>query len=204
LQIKIRTQKSKITMAHHPAHEPTQYSPVAMAYAQSLLELANEKGHAEAVEQELEQLRQLLDQNPTFKEVLGSPAVGTIEREQLIERVLRNSVSTLVFNTLGVMNKHGRLGLIEQLSNAFSELLDQQLGKVEVDLTVSQPLTREQLETARKRISEALGRDAVVHPYVEPEIIGGMIIRVGDKLIDASVKYQLASIRERLLAAAPK
>jgi len=73
-----------------------------------------------------------------------------------------------------------------------------------VDLTVAQPLSREQLEQARQRISTALGRDAVMHPYVDENIIGGVIIRVGDKLIDASVKQQLAAIREQLLAAAPK
>lgn len=191
-------------MPHHPAHEPTQYSPIAMAYAQSLLELANEAKSAEAIEAELGQLRDLIDQNPSFHEVLASPAIGTLEREQLLDKVFRGNMSTLLFNTLGVMNQHGRLGLLDQLADAYSELLDQQLGKIEVDLTVAHPLSKEQFEAARKQISAALGRDAVVHAYVEPEIIGGMILRVGDKLLDASVKYQLASMKERLLSAAPR
>ena len=126
------------------------------------------------------------------------------EREQLLEKIFRNQVSPLVFNTLGVMNQHGRLGLLDQMAGAYGDLLDEQLGKVEVDVTVAQSLSPEQLETARQRISQALKRDAIVHQYVNADIIGGMIVRVGDKLIDASVKYQLSAMRDQLLAATPK
>src|SRR4051812_48256167 len=191
-------------MAHHPGQDRTHASPLAVAYAQSVLDLANQNGQAEAVGGELAGLKQVVDENPSFREVLINPSIGEDERGRLLDRVFRNQVSPLLFNTLGVLNQHGRLGLIDQIASAYDDLLDQQLGKVEVDLTVAQKLTPEQLERARLHIGTALGRDAVIHPYVDENIIGGMIIRVGDKLIDASVKYQLSAIREQLLAAAPK
>jgi len=175
-----------------------------MAYAQSLLELATEQHQAEPVGQEMQQLGLIIEQNPGFREILANPSIGVQEREQLLERIFRNNVSPLVFNTLGVMNQHGRLGLLDQLVGGYGELLDEQLGKVEVDLTVAQPLTAEQTATARQRISQALGRDAVVHQYVNADIIGGMVLRVGDTLIDTSVRYQLSAMKDQLLAAAPK
>jgi F-type H+-transporting ATPase subunit delta len=179
-------------------------SLTAVTYAQSVLELANEQGQAEPIGQELAGLKQVLDENPEIREVFTTPAIGADERGQLIERAFKSNVSPLLYNTLGVLNAHNRLGLLGQIAQAYDDLLDQQLGKVEVDLTVAQRLDADQLERARQRISQALGRDAVIHQYVDENIIGGTIIRVGDRLIDASVRAQLAAMRKRLLESAPK
>jgi F-type H+-transporting ATPase subunit delta len=103
-----------------------------------------------------------------------------------------------------VLNEKNRLSMLTQIADAFDALLDEKLGKVEVDLFVAQKLSPDQLEEAKQKISQALNREAVVHAYVDESIIGGAILRVGDKLIDASVKNQLQSIKEKLLAAKPK
>ena len=187
-----------------PRTAQTHASPTALAYAQSVLDLANEQKQAEAIGQELDQLSQIVAENPSFGEVLTNPAISTGERERLLEKIFKGNVTPLVFNTLGVLNQHNRLGLIGQIAQGYSELLDEQLGKVEVDLTVAHALSAEQLEQARQHISHRLGRDAVVHQYVDESVIGGIVVRVGDKLIDASVRYQLQAMKEQMLAAAPK
>jgi F-type H+-transporting ATPase subunit delta len=192
------------TMPHSSGHEPTHYSPAATAYARSLLDLANESKQAEAIGAELKQLKVILDANPTFKEILANPSIGVQEREQLIDSIFRKNVSPLIFNTLGVMNQHGRMALVAEMAGAYDDLLGEQLGKVDVDLTVVQKLTPEQLNRAKELLSGALKREVVLHEYENPDIIGGAVVRVGDKLIDASVKYQLSAIREQMLAAAPK
>lgn len=182
----------------------THASPAAVAYAQSMLELANEQKQAEAIGQELAELRKIVDENPSFREILTNPAISIEERAGLLDRIFRGKISTLLFNTLGVLNQKNRLGLVAQVEQAYSELLDAQTGKVEVDLTVAQKLSDEQLQQARQRIATAIGRDPVIHQYVDENIIGGVIVRVGDKLIDASVRYQLAALKEQMLAATPK
>ena len=187
-----------------PRRDQNHASPAALAYAQSLLELAGERKQEEPVGQELDALRQIVDENPSFREVLTNPSVSIDERARLLGSVFRNNVSELVFNTLGVLNQKNRLGLIGQIAQGYSDLLDEKLGKVEVDLTVAQKLSPEQLEQARQRIGQALGREAVVYQYVDENVLGGVVMRVGDKLIDASVRYQLQAMKEQLLAAAPK
>jgi len=184
--------------------EPQHASLNAFTYAQSILDLANEQKQAEPIGQELASLKQILDENPQIREVFTNPAISADERGGLLERVFKNNIAPLLFNTLGVLNAHNRLGLISQIAQAYDELLDRQLGKVEVDLTVAQKLDANQLEQAKRRIGEALGREAIVHQYVDESIIGGMIMRVGDKLIDSSVRYQLAAMRKQLLESAPK
>jgi len=84
--------------------------------------------------------------------------------------------------------------------HAFCDLLDQQLGKIEVDVTVAARLSGEDLEQVRQRISKAMNRDAVVHQYVDESIIGGIIIKVRDQLIDGSVRKQLETLKKKMLA----
>jgi F-type H+-transporting ATPase subunit delta len=179
-------------------------SPVAVAYAQSVLELASEQQQAEAIGQELAAISGIVNDNPSFREVLSSPAIGIEARERMLGGIFRNNVSPLVFNTLGVLNHKNRLNLIGEIAQAYSDLLDQQLGKVEVEMTVAKQLSPEQLDQARSRIGAALGKNATIHQSVDETIIGGMVLRIGDKLIDASVRNQLASMKAQLLAAAPK
>jgi F-type H+-transporting ATPase subunit delta len=179
-------------------------SAVATAYASSLLQLANEQKTAEPIGQELRDLRQIVEQNPTFGLFLADPAIGNTERWDALNRIFTDKISPLMHNFLGVLNLKNRLGELSQISDAYDDLLDEQLGKIEVDVTVAQKLTPEQLEEVRQRVGTALKKEAVVHQYVDDSIIGGLVIRVQDKLIDASVKTQLAAMREQLLASRTK
>jgi F-type H+-transporting ATPase subunit delta len=93
------------------------------------------------------------------------------------------------------------MGKIEEIARAYDELLDERLGKIEVDVTVAQRLGPDQLEQVRRSVSAALKKDAVVHQYVDESIIGGLVLRVQDRLIDASVRAQLEGMRRRMLGA---
>jgi F-type H+-transporting ATPase subunit delta len=179
-------------------------SSVATAYAKPLLELAREQDQAEAVGQELHGLREVVKSNPTFAEFLANPGVGEAERGEVLRRTFEGRVSPLLYNFLRVLNARGRAGLLAQVSQAYDDLLDELFGKVEVDVTVAQRLTPEELDEVRRRVSEALGKDAVVHQYVDESIIGGLLLRVQDRLIDASVRSQLRTLRNQMLSARPR
>lgn len=178
-------------------------TPLATAYARSILDLANERGQAEAVGHELEELAGIVQSDASFENFLANPAIGEMERGRVIEKVFRGRVSDLVLNFLMVVNRNRRLGLLQQIANAYADQLEDQLGKIEVDVFVAQRLTRDQIEQVRQRVSAVLKKDAVVHQYVDESIIGGLVIRVEDRLIDASVRAQLRAVRRKLLAARP-
>ncbi|MDW8263438.1 MAG: ATP synthase F1 subunit delta [Phycisphaerales bacterium] len=183
--------------------QTTRNSPHAVAYARALLELANSKGQAEQIGAELNDIRQILLENKAFAAYLRDPAVGNDQRTAAIKRIFGGRVNGLILNTLGVMASKGRIGELGAMCDAYDDLLDQQLGKVEVDVTVARRLTPEELEHVRQRVSEALGRQAVIHQYVDESIIGGIIIRVQDQLIDGSVRKQLETLKKRMLASRP-
>ena len=179
----------------------TQKSPAAHAYAQSLLELANESNRAEPMAQELDALREILTSNSTFRLYLADPGIGISERHETLNRIFKGNVSQLLLNFLGVLNEKGRLGILDQIIETYYDLLEEQMGKIEVDVYVAQKLLPEQLERVRQRVSGALKKDAVVHEYVDESLIGGIVLRVGDKLFDASAKHQLQAMKEKLLQA---
>ena len=175
------------------------HSTLALTYAQSLLDLANQQDQTAAVANDLDALEQVIEQNVEFLDLLKSPGISNEERSEALRRIFGGRLSELLGRFLQVMSERGRLGMLPQVLEAFEHLLDQQLGKVEVDVTVAEHLSDSELETVRGRVSKALGKDAVIHQYVDPEIIGGIVLRVGDQVVDASLRRQLEAMRRKLM-----
>jgi F-type H+-transporting ATPase subunit delta len=179
-------------------------SAAATAYARALLDLAKAQGQEQEIGQELSQIRELLDADPAFEQFLSNPAVGVEARLPVLQKAFEGKVNGLTWNFLRLVNTKGRLSLLRQIAEVYDDLLDEMYGKVEVDVTVAQRLDEAELEEVRRAVSEALKRDAVVHQYVDESIIGGLVLRVQDKLIDTSVRAQLAALKQQMLAARPK
>lgn len=184
--------------------EPIHYSTTAFAYAQSLLDVAQERKEADAVESELKAIVGLIDDNALFKQFLADPAIAEEQRMGLLERVFSGRVTPIVWNFLKVLSHRNALPMFAEITGAYEQLLDERMGKVEVDITVAHKLSPEELEAVRQRITAALKRDAVLHQYVDESIIAGLVLRVGDTMIDGSVKAQLHAMRQQLLAAGVK
>lgn len=182
----------------------TKQHMASVSYAQAMLDLANQNQQAEAIGQELQDLAKVIDASPSFQAFLHDPAISVVERQKLLDRVFKGKVNPLVHNTLGVMNNKGRLGLLREVIDAYHDLLDEQLGKIEVDLTVARRLDGPELEMVRQKVAQALKKEVVLHQYVDEKIIGGLVLRVQDKLIDASVLSQLEGMKRRLMSATPR
>ena len=185
--------------------EPTHHSPTVLSYAESVLELAEEHGQSQAVGGELISIAEVLEQNPTFAQFLADPGISHAERDRVLGDAFGNGhASPLVWNFIRVLNVKAKLGLLPDIIAAYGDLYDEKHGKVEVDVTVTERLTVDALEEVRRQVGSALKKEAVVHQYVDPSLIGGMLLRVGDRLIDGSVRGQLAAIRKQMLASRPQ
>ncbi len=184
--------------------EPTHHSPTVLSYAESVLELAEEAGQAEPVGAELASIAEVLEQNPTFARFLADPGISHAERDRVLGDAFGGGhASPMVWNFIRVLNVKAKLALLPDIIAAYGDLYDEKHGKVEVDVTVAQRMDADDLQFVQHRISEALEKDAVVHQYVDESLIGGMVLRVGDRLIDGSVKGQLAAIRKQMVAQRP-
>lgn len=179
-------------------------SAAAESYANALLDLANGQNQAQETGAELKQIVEALDAEPAIEEMLASPAVSAEVRGPLLQKAFEGRVSHLIWNFIRLLNAKGRLSALRKIEEAYDELLDKQFGKVEVDVTVAERLDDATLEEVRRAVSEALKRDAVIHQYVDESIIGGLVLRVQDKLIDTSVRAQLTAMKQKMLAARPR
>jgi F-type H+-transporting ATPase subunit delta len=184
--------------------QTTHHTPTVLSFATSLLELAEQQNQASPIGEELKQLGEVLEQNPSFKLFLADPSISQAERAKVLGDVLGGKVSPLMWNFLGVLNLKNRLALLGQIVAAYDDLLDEKYGKIEVDVTTAHPLSGDDLEEVRQRVSSALKRDAVIHQYVDESIIGGMLLRVADQLIDASVKSKLEVMKRKLMSVGTK
>jgi F-type H+-transporting ATPase subunit delta len=175
---------------------------LSMVYARSLFELAESAGGPQQVQQaaaELEQIAELARGDRAFREFLTSPLIDKSRRAASLERIFRGRVSDLMLRFLQVLNQKRRLGRFESVAEAMDHLMHEAFGRVEIDLFTAARLGAAQREQITLRIREALGREPVVHAYIEPAMIGGVKLRVGDQLIDGSIASRLKAIQTSLV-----
>lgn len=174
---------------------------LARVYARSLYELAREQGGNDRVEEvmgELEGVVEIARADARFNEFLASRILASGERQAALSRIFEGRVSDTTLRFLLVLNRKGRLNHLLPIVAAFDEMVRELFGRVEVDVYTAEPMDESALETLRERLQRAMGRDPVLHAYVDPSMIGGVRLRIGDQLIDGSISTQLRRIRESL------
>lgn len=174
-------------------------SSVAFAYARALLELADSQGQLGEIGEEARELGQVLDSQPGLGALLSSRLVSSREKADSIEAIFKGRVSDLLYRLIQVVNTKGRLDILHELIWAYGLLLDERNGVVEGDIYVAQRMDEGDAQSVADRISAAVGLNVVLKQHEQPELIGGMKVRVGDKLIDGSVATQLRLMRESLI-----
>jgi F-type H+-transporting ATPase subunit delta len=181
----------------------TDVQPDALAevYAQSLFQLADAKGGRAMVETtlaELEELAELGRQHPGFGEFLRSRVLPVRQRAASLDKILKGNVSDLTLRFLQVVNQKERMGHLQAITAAYDALVQHKFGRVEVDVYTASPISPEELRSLRERLQAAIGREPIIHPYTDNEMLGGVKIQIGDRLIDASLATQLRRFREQL------
>ena len=122
------------------------------------------------------------------------------KRAETLRRVFDGQVTDVVLRFLLVLNDKGRLGSLDDIADGYGELLNERFGRIEVDVyTVDGALDPSQIEQLAGKVKARLGKDPVFHQYADPSMIGGLVLRIGDQLIDGSVRGQLRDLRESLL-----
>jgi len=179
----------------------SQPDALARVYASALFETAEDAGGQDAVEgalSELEDVLELARQDGTFGEFLSSQILGTKQRSSSIAAIFSGRASDHVVRFLQVMNEKGRLGHLGAVVAAYDALVQEKFGRVEVDVYTAAPAGEGDLDSLKGRLREALGKEPVLHAYTDAGMIGGLKLRIGDELVDASVATQLRKVREEL------
>lgn len=174
---------------------------LAETYARSLFELVEAKGGQTKIEEtlgELEDILELARSDAAFSEFLSSLALAVGDRTKSLKNILGGRVEELTLNFLLILNEKGRLSHLPAIVAAFDSIVQHQFGRIEVDVFTAEPINADELRSIKERLQSSLGKEAIVHPYTDGSMIGGVKLRIGDKLIDASIATQLRKLRDRL------
>jgi F-type H+-transporting ATPase subunit delta len=155
---------------------------LAQVYARSLFELAEAEGGRDRAEQILGELETILDlarEDRRFSEFLATRVIAAAARDASLVRILQGRASDLVVA-------------------AFEDLVQAAFGRLEVDLFTAEKIDDATRDQFRRRLAEKLGKEVILYAYVEPAMLGGVKLRIGDQLVDDSLATQLGRMRDRL------
>lgn len=170
----------------------------ARVYGQSLLELAERSGAAQALSEELLDLGNLLEGNGKLRTFFASPLVDAETRRTMIEKTFRGRASELLVDGLQVLNRHGRIGLLDNVVEAYRTAFQARQGHVDVHVQSAVALSDAQRQALTAAVKASDGRTPDLVETVDPNMLGGLVVRIGDRKIDTSVAKDLKTVRAQL------
>ena len=178
-----------------------QATPVGEVYAESLMELANEQQQLDRVAQEVEELSELLERDDGLVRLIRNPIIGRDQRREMLQRLFEGRVSDLLYRFLQVVNRKDRLNALPSIFAAFSKRVAVHQNRLEVDAYVARPLDEATADRVARGLGESLGKQVTLIQHVDESLIGGLKLRIGDQMLDASVQRQLQRIKQQLITA---
>lgn len=183
-----------------PVHE-SRIDAISRVYARSLYELAEAAGGQARIEEaadELESIIEIARSDKRFGEFLSSRILAKEARSASLRSIFSGRISDLTLRFLLVLNAKDRLGRLGDIAAGYDLLVQEAFGRVEVDVFTAGALDAEQFASIKDRLLAALGKEPVLHAYTDPAMLGGLKLKIGDQLIDASVSARLRKLRDRL------
>jgi F-type H+-transporting ATPase subunit delta len=170
---------------------------VARTYARALFDAAQERGRLDAVRQELEDFVTALREVPELGALLRNPQLDSRTKAEALDRVLADA-DEIVRNFLRVVTEKGRGSQIEEIAREFDALYDAEQQILSVELTTAYELSEEEAREIVAQIEQASGRTVDASRAVDPNLIGGIVLRAGSLRVDSSVRGRLNRLREEL------
>ncbi|NLC58043.1 MAG: ATP synthase F1 subunit delta [Armatimonadetes bacterium] len=171
---------------------------VARRYTEALFAAARDAGRIDAVEQDLATLEQITQQSPRVLEVIGNPLVPADRKLQILDRIFSDSVEPITLRLLHLLVEKRRSDVLPYLRGLYTEMANEYRGLLPAYVHSAIPLTTEEERALAARLAALTGKKIQLHSEVRPELIGGVLVHVGDTVIDGSVTGYLRQLRRRL------
>ena len=175
-----------------------QSKAIAMIYAEALFELGHHRQESKKLHLDLKLMAQTVLEHRDLRVFLDSPAINRQQKEESILRIFDGRVGKLTCDFLKVLAGKDRLNLIRQIQNSYEELEDAKAGRIKGTLTTAVELSDNEQSRLGEQVGRALRKDVILQTRVDPAIIGGMVLKVEDTLMDASIKGSLEQFSQKL------
>lgn len=176
---------------------------VAKRYAASMLLVSEAAGITEEVESQLLALKDAFVRDSNFQILMLNPRISRKAKREVLQRIFRDKVHPAFMRFLEILVDRHRFGIIVEIADAFDELADAFKGIVRAQVRTFLPLSEEHKRLLHARLTRLVGgRKLEMNVQVDPELLGGMWVKIGDTLIDGSVASKLKYLREKLFEGA--
>lgn len=176
-----------------------QISGVARRYGLSLFELADEGKNIDSIRGELAGLKEGLAQSKELRAFVESPLMTAEEQIATLDKILPGmKFSSLVSNFVKLLARNRRLSFLRDSITAFERLADEKKGLATAEVTSAEPLSDQQAAALKSALKETTGKDIALLAHVDQTLIGGMIVKLGSRMIDTSLKTKLNSMKTAL------
>ena len=174
---------------------------VARRYSKALVEVVAEReGDFDAVHAELRDLAGVIEGSRDLMRLLYSPSIRMEVKRGILEDLLSLAgLSDLAATFVRLLLEKGRLRYLPSVAETFEYLANERQGKVKVTVTSAAPLSAEEAERLKAGLEQATGKTVLIETVVEPPLIGGLVVRIGDRVLDGSIRHQLDVMRESLV-----
>lgn len=178
------------------AGEDSIVSGAAGRYATALFQLSQEEGAIDKVAGDLATFESMLQASSDLNRLVRSPVFSAEEQERALSGVLdKAGLSPLTSNFLKLLARNRRLFVVGDVIKGFRGLLARHRNETAAEVTSAQPLTAEQLAMLKDTLRSSLGRDVQLTTKVDPAILGGLVVKVGSRMIDSSLKTKLNNLK---------
>ena len=171
---------------------------IARVYAEALFESAKDKGKLDEVREQLGQFADALDENRALQVFFFSPYFSTEEKKQGLARAI-DGAEPIFLNFLELLLENHRMPAIFRIRRGYDRLWEEHNKLLPVQVTSAVELDEETVQHIGDRISEQTGRTVDLSANVEPDILGGIVVRVGNQVLDASIRNRLETLRKQVV-----
>lgn len=180
--------------------EPASISTgIASRYATAIFELAKEDNALASLDADIGALKAAMTESADFRSLIASPVYSRDEQANAISAIAEKmGLSGIVRNTLGLMASKRRLFVIPQLLEELSRLIAEERGEVTADVTAAKALTDAQEKQLVDTLKARVGKDVKINMSVDESLIGGLVVKVGSRMIDTSIRSKLAALQNTM------
>ncbi|MGH7530143.1 MAG: ATP synthase F1 subunit delta [Gemmatimonadales bacterium] len=171
---------------------------VARNYAEALFAAARD-GTAERFGELIDAVAGAVAADERIAVALESPRVAKTAKARILDRALQGEAPAEFVRFLQAVVRRGRQGLLAEMAQEYQRLLDQQLNRVHAGITLADPPDARAQQDVTERLARALGREVRAHFRADPRILGGVVVRIGDRIYDGSVRRRLNAVQRRML-----
>ena len=171
-------------------------SGVSGRYASALFELAREQNELDKVDQDLGKFQAMLEQSPDLARLVKSPAFAAEEQERALGAVMDwASIGATTGNFLKVVTRNRRLFAAEDMIKGFRQQLALHRGEMAAEVQSATPLSNEQLAALKSTLKASYGKDVRLDAKVDPSLLGGLVVKVGSRMFDSSLRTKLMNLK---------